>query len=111
MKLCGDKNGLPVEGLYLTIGWPDKFVTDAVLGNDDVGRFGIILKFLPEVLDMYAEQVSGVNVGITPDLGEQALVGQYTTFVSDEVIEQLPLGRGKLDQVSIQQDFITIKVD
>lgn len=59
---------------YLGAFWPDKLVANAVLGNNDVGRFGIVFEFLSEVLDVDPEQVSGVNIGISPDLGEQAFV-------------------------------------
>ena len=62
-------------GLNLTGYRPYKPVADAVFSNDDARRFGVVLDFLPEVLDMHPQQVPGVDVSIPPDLGEQALMG------------------------------------
>ena len=62
-----------------------------MLGNDDIRRFGIVFEFLPEVLYMNPQQVAGVDIGISPNLSQQAFMGQYTPFVPDQVVEQLPL--------------------
>jgi len=53
----------------LTTGWLDKLVAYAMLGNNDIGRFSIVLELLSEVLYMYPQQVSGINVCVSPNLG------------------------------------------
>ena len=67
----------------LGVYWSDELVTHAMLGNDDAWRLSVVAEFLPEVLDMYPEQVSGVNVGVSPDLGEKTLVREYASFIPD----------------------------
>ena len=58
----------------LGVYWSDELVTHAMLGNDDAWRLSVVAEFLPEVLYMYPEQVSGINVSISPDLSQQTLV-------------------------------------
>ena len=54
-----------------------------MLGDNNIGRFGVIFHFLAEVLDMDAEQVPGIHISISPDFSQQAFMGEDTAFVPD----------------------------
>ena len=60
---------------FLAGGRPDKTVSYTMLGNDNAGCFGIVLDFLSEVLDMYPQQVPGIDVSVSPDFGQKVLMG------------------------------------
>ena len=92
-------------------GRADEFIADTVFRDDDTGCFGAVFQLLTEVLNVNAEKVSGVNISISPDLGEETFMREDTPFVPDEVIEQLSFGRGKFYRFAVDKDFVTVKVN
>ena len=55
-----------------------------MFGDDYFGYLGIVAQFLPEVLDVYPEQVSGIGVRVSLDFSQQVFTRMGIAAADEE---------------------------